>query len=241
MEHAMKSALPYRREVYRLWFEYLKLARASSDPLVKAALKTSAAFYAPWGDVTKFKFDAWWKTHGHLFEEKYSVRRVPHGNAPSDPNALLIEVPLTQSPTALTKRVRVIIQEAFAEQGRARKKAKKRPSSSYRPTEGAEPKLVAVREMLMVYRNVYRKNPKLRGMKLLDAVHAYYKGRKDKRWAKVPFALMTGGYEGDARPLRNLRRYIQNAEKVMLNVARGEFPGGYWGSSPQLALQYFPR
>src|SRR5664279_1469966 len=99
--------------------------------------------------------------------------------------------------------------------GAPRRRQINTPSSSYRPTEGAEPKLLAVREMLTVYRDVHRKNPTLRGEKLLDAVHAYYKGRKNKRWAKVPLALMTGGYEGIARPLRNLRRYIQKAEKVM--------------------------
>ena len=32
---------------------------------------------------------------------------------------------------------------------------------------------------------------------------------------------------GKIRPMRNLRRYIQKAENVMLNVARGEFPGIY--------------
>jgi hypothetical protein len=28
-----------------------------------------------------------------------------------------------------------------------------------------------------------------------------------------------------ARAMRNLRRYLQKAEKVVLNVARGQFPG----------------
>jgi hypothetical protein len=227
MEHAMNRALPYRREVYRLWFEYLKVARGSHDSAVQKSLKSSADFYPPWDDVSNIKFDPWWKTHGYLFEERHTVRGLRLGEFPSDPNSLVIEVPLTQSPTELTRHVKVIIQERFAELERSKAKSKKQPSSIYRPTEGAEPKLLALREMLTVYRDVYLKDPRLRGEKLLDAVHSFYLGRKNKRWAKVPTPLLTGGYEGNVRPLRNLRRYIQKAETVINNVARGEFPGKY--------------
>ena len=223
----MNRALPYRREVYRLWFEYLKVARGSNDPSVQRSLKSCADFYLPWDDVANFKFDPWWKTHGYLFEERHTVRSLGPGKSPSDPNSLVIEVPLNQSPTELTKRVKAIIQERFAELERSKAKSKKHPSSIYRPTEGAEPKLLALREMLTVYRDVYLKDPRLRGEKLLEAVHSFYLGRRNKRWAKVPTPLMTGGIEGIARPLRNLRRYIQKAETVVKNVASAEFPGRY--------------
>ena len=33
--------------------------------------------------------------------------------------------------------------------------------------------------------------------------------------------------EDKIRAMRNLRRYIQKAEQVVLNVARGQFPGEY--------------
>jgi len=64
---------------------------------VQEALKRSASFYAPWGDVTKMKFDNWWKENGHLFEDKYVVRRLTAGEIPIDPQALIVEIPLTQS------------------------------------------------------------------------------------------------------------------------------------------------
>ena len=100
-------------------------------------------------------------------------------------------------------------------------------TASYRLSEGSEPKLDAVREMLSVYRDVYLKNPQLRGEKLLQATHKYYLGRKNKRWAKVPMALMYDTDGDKMRAMRNLRRYIQKAELVVLNVARGQFPGTY--------------
>jgi hypothetical protein len=40
-------------------------------------------------------------------------------------------------------------------------------------------------------------------------------------------ALMYDSDGDKVRAMRNLRRYIQKAEKVVLNVARGEFPGKY--------------
>ena len=109
----MRNALPYRREAYRLWFEYLRVARNSSLTRVRQALKQSAPFYAPWGDISSVKFDHWWKQKGDLFEDKYVVRRLEAGENRSDPKSLIIEIPLTRSPTELIKDVRAIIQEAL--------------------------------------------------------------------------------------------------------------------------------
>ena len=74
----------------------------------------------------------------------------------------------------LMKDVKVIVTEAFAAQAAAAsKKSKKAPTSIFRLTEGAEPKLLAVREMLTVYRDVYLKNKGLRGADLLDKIHSF--------------------------------------------------------------------
>jgi hypothetical protein len=230
MERTMKSVLPYRREAFRLWFEYLRVARSSLRPEVQEALKRTASFYAPWGDVTETKFDDWWKDKGHLFEDKYVVRRLEQGELPADPQALILEIPLTQSPTVLVKRVAEIIAEACATRQQTSLKSKKTPTSQFQLTAGAEPKLTAVREMLTVYRDVYLKNPQLRGKAMLNAVEKHYLGRKNKRWAKIPntLSLDANANEKDVYGvLRNLRRYITKAERVMLNVASGQFPGSY--------------
>ena len=67
----------------------------------------------------------------------------------------------------------------------------------------------------------------MRGEKLLDTVHKYYLNRKNKKWAKIPMSFHHDGGDDKERAMRNLRRYIQKAEKVVLNVARGQFPGEY--------------
>jgi hypothetical protein len=229
MKHNAQTKLTARRENYRLWFEYLRLAKKSTNKKVIEALKRSAAFYEPWGDVESEKFDAWWKRAGHLFEERYAVRKLGLNEQPIDPNSLVVEIPLNQSPTKLARLVKPIIEEAWAEQNKERKRKNKTvASASYHLTVGAEPKLRTIRDMLTVYGNVYLKNPHLQGRELLEAIDTYYKKRKQKRFAKVPMALVLPGTNTDIdTPMRNLRRYITKAENIVLNVANGEFPGKY--------------
>jgi hypothetical protein len=150
------------------------------------------------------------------------------GDLPADPEALIIEVPLTQSPTILTRKVRDIIQAAHDSRAKKTKKSKTKPSAYYKLSEGSEPKFDAIREMLSIYRDVYLKDKSLRGDKLLEATHNYYLKRKNQRYAKVPMSFQHGGSNSNKiGAMRNLRRYIQKAETVVLNVARGQFPGTY--------------
>lgn len=229
MEQKRQTKLSARQSAYWLWYEYLLVALDSTDKKVRDALTIHKPFYAPWHAERREAFNAWWKTHGYLFEEKYTVRRLMAGETPSDPNALVIEVPLTQSPTVLTKKIKAIVQEAFDEAAKFNRKSKKVPTAHYTLTVGSEPKLDAVREMLTVYRDVYLKNRGLRGERLLLAIHAHYLKRRNKRYAKVPVALLYDptDAESKARALRTMRRYISKAEAIVLNVARGQFPGRY--------------
>ena len=80
--------------------------------------------------------------------------------------------------------------------------------------------------MLTVYRDVYLKHPKARGKALLHEMRALYLNRKQKRFAKIPEQLDDTKGKLEDR-MRNLRRYITKAERVMLNVANGQFPGKY--------------
>jgi hypothetical protein len=220
----MQTALPHRREAFRLWFEYLRVAHVSEDEKVREALKRSASFYAPWGDVMNTKFEYWWKEKGHLFEEKYAVRRLTAGELPKDSQALIVEIPLTQSPTVLIERVAAIIHEATASLPRQSTKSKKASTAQFQLTAGSEPKLAALREMLNVYSHVYLKHSKARGKELLKEMRAYYENRKRNRLVPNPLDDTKGTLENK---MRNIRRYITNAGKVVLNVARGEFPGEY--------------
>jgi hypothetical protein len=193
-----------------------------------AALERSAAFYAPWGDVAFERFPSWWKLKGHLFEERRTVRRLEPPEPPSDPSSLVVEIPLNQSPTKLTHKVKALIEEAWHEQNKGQKrKSKTIASADFHLTDGSEPKLRAIREMLRVYGDVHLKDTDLHGRELLKAVQTYYKKRKKKGFAGVPKALVAPKSKGDSTPMKNLRRYITKTEKIVLNVANGEFPGRY--------------
>ena len=147
------------------------------------------------------------------------------GELPADPQALIVEIPLTQSQSVLTKRVADIMREEFAKKP-SQTKSRRESTAQFGLTKGAEPKLDAVREMLTVYRDVYLKHPKARGKALLHEMRTLYLNRKQKRFAKIPEQLDDTKGKLEDR-MRNLRRYITKAERVMLNVANGQFPGKY--------------
>jgi hypothetical protein len=228
-EKSRRRGFYRQREFYRLWFEYLRLAKKSDRRDVKDALKRSATFYAPWGDVLAERFDVWWPKHAQLFEERHVVRRLAGGEKPSSPQSLVVEIPLNQSATKLTRAVKQLIEKAVKElRSEDKRKNKAIPSAQFAMTEGAEPKQRAVREMLTVYRDIYVKNPTSTSRQLLDIAQQLYKSRKQKKWAVIPPALIVASDdEPDLRAERNIRRYVQKAEKVMLNVANGNFPGKY--------------
>ena len=82
MEPSPKTALAGQKRAYRLWFEYLRVARQSTDQKVRAALVVSRPVYASWEMEKGESYDAWWRTHAHLFEEKFVVRELKAGEPP---------------------------------------------------------------------------------------------------------------------------------------------------------------
>ncbi len=223
----LRGRLVEPEEAYLLWYEFLWLARFSEDPKVQAALKKREKFYEPWGDEYFFPED-WWESHRHLFEEIHVVRRLKPGELPSAPDAIVVEIPLAQSPTKLTKDVNGIIRAAWAERATRGKKQKKNSTARYRMSEGSEVK----RKKLNDIRNVYISaldNENLRGEKLLKAIHAVFRKREARGVAKVPSTLLYDAEDiaDKERALKAAKLYIQKAEKIILNVANGEFPGDY--------------
>ena len=88
-------------------------------------------------------------------------------------------------------------------------------------TEGVQLKPMALKNKLIVYRDVFLKHPGVIGRQLLEEVHTFY----ERQGRKSPNALLPD-LDGDIqRPLRNLLRYIDDAEEIMMNVANRKFPG----------------
>lgn len=226
-------------EAYRLWFEYLKVAKSlvgvkttQFDASVKkkvdqlpGAFKICSTFYDPWEISSDTKFDPWWEKHRHLFEEKHIVRILKDGEEKSDPNSILIEVPLNRSITELSKEVTFLIKSVYGAKRTIQGKNKTQSNALYTLSKGSEPKLEILRDMLNIFRDVYLKNPKLRGEQLVSAVHAYY--NKRTRYKEIPKSLVDRHVGITEETKRNTRRYINNAAQILVNVAAGQFPGKY--------------
>jgi len=220
--------LPLKKEFYRIWFEFYKLSLISTNPIILKNLKKSDDFYSSWGDVERTTFNDWWGAHKHIFEEQ-SVSVIESSSDRNSQDTLLLEIPINQSTTVLMKKIRQLIDGE--QKKRLRQKKQYRViTSDFKITDRTEPKLIILKDVLNVYRDVYLKNPTLRGKTLLNEVYRYYKGRKRKDHQQLPKTIDDRGSTNEneiKRVTRNLRRWIQWGETIMLNVSNGEFPGKY--------------
>jgi hypothetical protein len=215
-----------KKETIRVWFEFYKLAKQSGDIQIRKALPISDVHYASWGSVKSVKFDEWWKTHAYLFKEP-TVRQVQRDSNIDFENNLILEIPLNESIRELSKKIQSILSVVHKRKPNT-SKSRKIITGKYRVTTNSEPKLTILKDVLNVYRDVYLFNSHLSGMKLVLKTHEYYKNRPRNK--VIPSALNhydSKNTKEKQRVTRNLRRWIQWAKQIELNVAKGEFPGKY--------------
>jgi hypothetical protein len=220
--------LPLKKEFYRIWFEFYKISLKSTNKEILINLKKSDDFYASWGDVERTTFNDWWDSHKHLFEEQ-SVSILDKNSNKKYADSLILEVPMNQSTTILLKNIRKLIDQEQKKRNRQKKKYRV-ITTHFEMSDRSEPKLVILKDVLNVYRDVYLKDASLRGKKLLNEVHKYYKNRKRKDHQRLPKSIDDCGSTNEQvinGVLRNLRRWIQWAKQIELNVAKGKFPGQY--------------
>ena len=220
--------LPLKKEFYRIWFEFYKISLQSTNPTILKNLKQSNGFYSSWGDVEQIIFNDWWDSHKLLFEEQ-SVSILDSQLSRIYSDSLILEVPINQSTTVLLKKIRQLIDEQQKIRNRQKKKYRV-ITSQFQMSERSEPKLMILKDVLNVYRDVYLKDTSLRGKTLLKKVYDYYGGRKRKDHQQLPKTIDDRGSSNEndiKRITRNLRRWIQWGDTITVNVSRGEFPGKY--------------
>jgi hypothetical protein len=215
-----------RKEFYRLWFEFYKMSLHSSDPKIHRRLDSSLKIYYQWGDVKNSHFDDWWKKHEDLFEEE-SIRVLTKEDSIEFDNHIVLQIPVNQSVSDLLKNVRTVLNREHKLKN-TRKKNKSISTSKFSLTEGSEPKLSVLKDVLYVYRDVYLKYPKLKGKNFREKVYEFY-GTNFKKRILIPPTIYLGSTtkQESQRVNRNLRRWIDWGKKIQLNVLHGEFPGMY--------------
>lgn len=223
------------REGVRLWFEFVK--RAHADKTVGV----NEAFYKPWGDYPKQKFNSWWKQHAEALFPRNKVELVQRYL--SDSEHVKVSVPMSLTPTDAANQLRDVLIAHYKEIRHV-----PRAQSSFALTQGVELRISAVRAYLHTYDCHQQLLAERAGegvvpaKELLAAVRCFYSART-LRWQgtkrkveALPMAL-AGDFtydsatktvstpKHDETAIRNIRRYLLIAQRLVENAGKGEFPG----------------
>lgn len=224
----MKSQIPIiaDKELFRLWYEFYRLALDSNDKDIQRALMKSADFYADWHGSDNLHFDDWWVKHRHLFHDTNVVRLTAKDEVQVGEN-LYVTVPRNRAYGDILEEFKAILDKEVSS-----KKRRKIPSlHRYSPTEIQGVKRDSLRIMLDLQKHVFGQSD-LKGVALTNRVLKFlgserYKRKKNKIPASFFIDTTNGTDEHAEETDRNVRRYRQKARKLMLNVAMGQFPGRY--------------
>lgn len=214
------------KQFYRLWFEYVRLSQSELKWTKKDHQR-----YSEWGDISSYKnFDSWWKDKNYLFGDI----RVLEGSS-KHPDSLNLKIPLTQPITKSISQVKEILEKEIEERltkvyGRKlthQEKVKNLKLNHKKYPILGEPKYRKLDDDLIIYRDVYLKHGKPKGLKLLELVIKRFSNikRRDKS-NQVP-EFMRNTQVWDRLPdsqVKNVRRSLERTRQVMENVKQGTFP-----------------
>jgi hypothetical protein len=216
------------------WFEFLRLAHQSTDPVVVANLIASRLLYEPWGDYLNTSFTKWWTSHKDLFRTVSSMRKMTSSDLVSD-DALHLVIPYTYAPTTVAK----IVQRIYAEEQDRRLGDRNKVKKVYGGSFGLTTDDFQVSQFVYYYRfakDVYLPlstgagKPSTKNyVDLAEKVFANQKlvtSWEETKLArrKVPFKDLGAPYANKSKMARNYLALVQN---ILRNVSRGEFPGDY--------------
>jgi hypothetical protein len=209
------------------------LKRAIANPKVKVDLK----HYKAWGDVSKYKFDKWWKDIGSKvidLDGQSTVSFATDGTI--EEGSYLVRIPKTLTSTEAANQIRQLLIESNHKQVVLPSKLKIRHGSEIRP--------LTYRIYLITYDIWLDLTAKSDGKKVtfkqvMIAVRKFYIERETKhkntkrRVDKLPSNLRTDMNEknlddvdvlASSQVIATISRYIKETNKIMENVAKGVFP-----------------
>lgn len=225
----MKSDTPIiaDKELFRLWYEFYRLALVSSDVDVQKALKKSHSHYADWHGSENLRFDEWWRNHRSLFHDT-NVVRITDPDAVKTEENLYVTVPRDKSYGDILEEFKTLIANELPSKKKGRKTP---PKHLYAPTEIQGVKRDSLRMMFDLQKNIFSQS-ELKGVALRERVLKFFSSeryRKKRNLVPMSFVVDTFNRNDDhsAEADRNIRRYRQKAHQLLLNVAQGKFPGKY--------------
>lgn len=216
----------------KCWWNFLRLAHLSDETDIIDALKDSVDFYKTWGDYRTGSFDQWWRERSHLFHTRNSMTKMNVGESASD-DALYMRVPFTYAPSTASTVFEKMYRKEYEKKQTTKKKVKKVYGGTYSlshddfQTSQFEYYLRFTKD---VYLPIMSVNPNSQKKSYVHLAIEKFKNQKMKSSLgalarrKVPFTYETEKYETQRRLASRYRTYSRN---IMLNVAKGEFPGEY--------------
>ena len=214
------------KQFYRLWFEYVRLSQSELKWTKKDHQR-----YSEWGDISSYKnFDSWWKDKNYLFGDI----RVLEGSS-KHPDSLNLKIPLTQPITKSISQVKEILEKEIEERltkvyGRKlthQEKVKNLKLNHKKYPILGEPKYRKLDDDLIIYRDVYLKHGKPKGLKLLELVIKRFSNIRGRDKSNQVPEFMRNTQEWDRLPdsqVKNVRRSLERTRQVMENVKQGTFP-----------------
>ncbi len=217
------------------WFNFLKLAHQSVDPVVIQNLKDSKSFYEAWGNYKDVSFTNWWNEHRHLFRKVSGLRRMTTQDEVDD-SALFLVIPFTYAPTTVAK----IVQRIYDEEQQKRITDAKKVKKIYGGSFGLSTDEFQVSQFTYYHR--YAKDVFLpltssgKKVKTKDYVTrakaAFAKQKQVTSHANakrnIPFKSSSDEYANLSKRARDFNRIVQN---ILRNVSAGVFPGDFLTAS----------
>lgn len=219
--------IPLKAKV-KYWFEYLRLAHESDDPIVIESLKKET--YKDWGNYLTTAFDDWWKTHSKLFKESHPLKRL-NSDDEVQSDMFTVQFPFTYAPTTAAKIFKEMYEREFEERRTVKKKLKKVYGGSFSLTVD-DLKVDRFRYYLLYTKKVYlpllKSQQKVTTKDFIKKAEIEFakvkKVRASSDKSKIPFQTSSDVYENQSR---NARRYNTYSDNLILNVSQGIFPGDY--------------
>ena len=200
----------------RLWFDYLKVALNTKEISIRKLSKTpikvvvNRDYYRAWHlpQVREISFDAWWKTHKHLFAHKEYLRpRVSNELSLKDAmkevkRQLIGKVDKKSSFQIASKRFKYKEVDDYLKCWKLRQtKVFNRQKKEYLP---------------MQYNDIAIKIAK-----------SYRKKTKSKKVVRRTFGVGIAESYFDRKVLHSVKKRVNNAKMIILNTAKGSFTGQY--------------
>jgi len=219
------------KQLYRLWFEFLKMAH--KEPDLANNLAASLDYYAAWGNVLDQLFDPWWKEHKHLFGTTY-VQEVERVTAAD--NVLFVAIPLNQPASRSVADVKALIEgkqrAKLIEQGQEPETVKSLSAAfgKYSFTQGVEIRGKVLYEIQLMYGIWQELEKSAVNTAFITEVVNRLRARPRSKWTPYllqidPLPDKKGNLRYDEGQIRQVRRYLKKGYAVCEAVSTGIFPG----------------